>query len=799
MIDELKDSIDYLRAPRDYFWQWAENGDVIEWRTDGVTICYQEVLFVLLKQLRLGSMPRIGPFLLVLYACQHRFGARERYGMLRIFGKFSDRIQEQKLEAVETFLRSIYDLPIELRTGPQRLILLRELFGLHKGAFNEEIFLQSVDELATGRWNTQITEFKEEKTINLLNADIAYFDRLRWQFPTTESLETMIRTGMKTLPPPAEIEVPETILTDLFDQLLEDPRTAGMSRIARNLLPVLNIPMHSLASGDQPIGGISDITNRGSYDKLLLSELAQDELLLTARLVNNEALYFRREEPPQHPERRKIILIDSTIKMWGIPRVFAISAALAFARNSKHADEIDAYVLGADVFEEVTLSEKKGVIHALERLHHGLHAGIALELAISRVGETANEIVLITEEKQLKSPAFHASFDKVRQQLSFLIMLNREGNISFSECTSGRAKLLNEAKLDLVELLFNALPNQPKRVRSMQSAEGLPAFLTKTPLPLLLLKKRIEPGRSAAATNGSDGMVVVTTNQRVLFIRKKGCAMEMLAYIESGSYFFNWSDPYICFILVRADRMAKLYKFDLQQNIVQSRDISLDLTFGRAVFSTEKKLYLFSMDERIIFDCKQMELTERLTVKEFDTKDRMKNVTEDYALPVDPAALEVILKANNPQGATRFDRVYISEAGNLVLGRFMIDFGEYGIRLSPMKASLPGKRSAAPAKDVFFKDTKCKYRTWTWPDGSEAVIDKRGVLHLRSSDPGLAEVSLILVQEVVTACWSSANEVCGNDSFINYELENTIVPPVLFYNSYIQPFINHIISNAAKS
>ena len=76
-------------------------------------------------------------------------------------------------------------------------------------------------------------------------------------------------------------------------------------------------------------GGVADITNRGPLDRLLLSELAHDDLTLAARVALNEALYLRREPPMREPPGALGLLLDSGVRLWGIPRVLATAVALA--------------------------------------------------------------------------------------------------------------------------------------------------------------------------------------------------------------------------------------------------------------------------------------------------------------------------------------------------------------------------------------------------------------------------------------------------------------------------------------
>src|SRR5690349_9429849 len=71
MSNKWKDVIDFFRPPEKYFWQWAENGHVIEWR-DGDTICYRDELMAILKQLEATGWPSFGSILLVISACREK-------------------------------------------------------------------------------------------------------------------------------------------------------------------------------------------------------------------------------------------------------------------------------------------------------------------------------------------------------------------------------------------------------------------------------------------------------------------------------------------------------------------------------------------------------------------------------------------------------------------------------------------------------------------------------------------------------------------------------------------------------
>jgi hypothetical protein len=58
----------------------------------------------------------------------------------------------------------------------------------------------------------------------------------------------------------------------------------------------------------------------------------------------------------------------------------------------------------------------------------------------------------------------------------------------------------------------------------------------------------------------------------------------------------------------------------------------------------------------------------------------------------------------------------------------------------------------------------CTLQVAEWPNGSKAFLDSRGLLHLKSHNPSLAEISLVLADGEVAA-WTSDGYVCGPSFF----------------------------------
>jgi hypothetical protein len=82
-------------------------------------------------------------------------------------------------------------------------------------------------------------------------------------------------------------------------------------------------------------------------------------------------------------------------------------------------------------------------------------------------------------------------------------------------------------------------------------------------------------------------------------------------------------------------------------------------------------------------------------------------------------------------------------------------------------------------------DVGCRLQVATWDDGSRAFLDSRGMLHLKSSDRSIPELTIILHDGVV-AGWCSAGRVFGNEYFIDGRPN---VTPVEIYEQILEPFV----------
>jgi len=83
------------------------------------------------------------------------------------------------------------------------------------------------------------------------------------------------------------------------------------------------------------------------------------------------------------------------------------------------------------------------------------------------------------------------------------------------------------------------------------------------------------------------------------------------------------------------------------------------------------------------------------------------------------------------------------------------------------------------------------FRTKRWADGTRVWVDPRGFLHLQIGNSKRPEVTLVLVLNMPMAAWASDGMCCG-PSYFTKGTGGMLVDASIFYEKYIQPFIEMI-------
>lgn len=804
MISAVKHTIEYFRAPAKYFWQWADAGEVIEWQ-DGTTICYRDDLVFLLRNFYCYKPPSISALLLVLAACNKNFdgcgGKGILSGILQTVESYNHKRPEletmQRLMMHMTkafqFMDIVAALPDELKKGKARLSLMQQVFSPENFSISSPPLNDIADELNSGRVDQFVFRKIFDITTQSFEQDILYLSNAYDKYKNVNALAFRLRTGLSDIPEPVGITLPAETNVDLMAALAQDLHTAGIARLAQHLIAAMNIPMHVQGSSDMPLGGISDITNRGNYDRLLLSELAHEDDLLMARLVNNEALFLKREEPPEDPKLQRTLLLDTTIKMWGVPRVYAVAVALAISQKRRHHELVESYTLYGDTYELADLYTKEGVVTMLSKLDHALQCGSALKRCINETGnETNNEYFFITDESAMESKSFHSAFSTVKDKINYVITVSREGEMRFYGYTKGISKLLSTARLNLDELLFADTSKN-----DMQSVNTkVPKFLDSFPAPLYFPVSRINKSnrKTFGYVDQINGVVGINEVQRVLFWgeNNKG-ARELIDYIEKGRYFFGLQEKKLLFIFVNSEtNNNKLYKINLFNNGVTVLDNIPtmhvnDVGFFGQAFLVFGQVEIFSID-----------YNEGNILSTFSYGKRIPLAQDNPRLNIDIQEVNKVPRYiwNNESILFNIDKVYVNEDGELILGKHILRLSS-SKHISMVNNLLKKDNLFKKAQEIgnityHVRNPQIRFNKWRWKDGSEAVTDSRGLLHLRSSDESIPEITIIMILGKSSACWASDGNVCGSDYFIGVPGTNKVATD-LFYRKYIQAFIDVLV------
>ena len=793
-------SIEYFTAPGNYFWKWADNGDVIEWKANSKTICYKQELIDILSEFEESVAPPLSSVILTIAACKADFGKEETAMLRQLYTDTNlqpSNAHDQVFDKATSFLNMLPHLPVKLRTGKARAHLMHLIFRKPNASGFKPVGLKpALEDFTSGQWQYQYLNEGPDLTWDTYHWHLSYFEEAKRETPLFNNLVTVLQTGLSEVPEPVAIDIPVAASGSLFGQLSQHPELSALARLAERIVPVLNIPMHTRGGGQDPFGGISDITNRGSYDKLLLSELAHDDLTLTARLVNGESLYYRREEPPDKPTQKRVILIDTTLRMWGIPRLFSMASALAFAHNLKGREEVYAYMLEGSSWVAANLSEIKGVQLAMGVLHHALHCGVAINWFFTEEKlDEQDEVVLITDAHSFQNAAFMAAYSPLRNRINYTIIVNRSGEIEFRESYKGKSKTLGSAKLSLQDIL-----KEPERVSNVvQALNG--TFYSQSPRPLLLAKSvNILPLAYHVCVAGA---LVINKNNQVLFFSSssKG-AREIMECIEKGEYkIVDSGGRFNILVLNREKGFLKLYVISKDFEEVHSSDLSSEVVHPQTMHVKDEKFYIRGRDINYTITAGKLTKLDKQSQDDFErTADRI-----DFPPQKNNIYLHQTRRFTNYSPMFRTRNLYINDNNELVFGSYLLTILNYGNSIRFKETTIKPDSSNISADESFYlpqfsQNKKLRFSLRRFKDDSEVQVDPRGLVHLKSADPSLPQVTLVFVSGCNTACWASDGKYCGEHYFHAPHLrQQDEMQAKAFYLKYIQPFIQHIKQHATSN
>lgn len=120
---------------------------------------------------------------------------------------------------------------------------------------------------------------------------------------------------------------------------ISSPAANDIVNFSLELLPSVLETHRAKATGTHAVHGYAGVGNKGSLDSLVLTELAWDENEFARRMVENELLYYTREQAPDEARRLHYLLIDASASMRGDRQVFARGLSIALGKKLQLAGE----------------------------------------------------------------------------------------------------------------------------------------------------------------------------------------------------------------------------------------------------------------------------------------------------------------------------------------------------------------------------------------------------------------------------------------------------------------------------
>lgn len=566
-------TINYGSPPAGHFWQWSADHDAVEWY-DGQTLAMWGELHGLLNFLgEDGGLPPLGAILLLLAACRDEWlglciPLHEKVMRILNAGD-SDSVPPEIKDTLVRGLKVVNDLPKDLRSSlAAKCLLISSLFAGGPYSLPREestLILRELSIHGSKPFHGVAPEMDARtrffRDLRALRTGLARHDGT--------SLESLLRTGLENLtilaaPVPAH-EPGTHDSRNLLDRLATLGGEGGAAAaVARRAIAMMNFPGSFGAPRDLPMGGISDITNRGTVDRLLPGELAWDDLVLAARLVHNEALYFRREIPPLHVAVSHTILLDRGLRLWGTGRIFALGVALGLrhhpAVGGPH-ESFECLAASQEGFTTIDLATPAGVHAALQTLvpaagpDHFLTAW--WEGAAEADEATVTDLSFITAKEHLEVAATRnllgniAAWIHGRSGRFRVLALGRSGDVSVQDWSPGGIRESFKGEIDLDEVLPN--PKAPRIPDLMQPPLRAKPDPLHTLLPIYALDRLpflfpVIPQGSAMLhllplqAEGAD-VIGVSQGRRLMEWPKKGWgARELVAEVPGRQHWMAHDD-----------------------------------------------------------------------------------------------------------------------------------------------------------------------------------------------------------------------------------------------------------------
>jgi hypothetical protein len=787
---------DYLQSYEDYFWEWTTDEDVPDdtgYHENNLVsipkvgaVAYRAYLIEVLKQFQMIGLPFLTPLVLALYATNE--GYLDIKGVKEGIRKHPLAMHEQVKHLIRPafqFLETLKSLPAKYKKGKNRILLLQTVFS---GAFRAvppgqseyiiKFYLRHPQKMSDSARKAELTVSRFSKDLNILAT-------LNERFPSVRTLIEAMK-GFTDIPELEDevVEEETTVETgkDFIQELIEEPKTFQVGSLIKRIWSGLKIPMRHLSPGEQPIGGISDMTNKGEFHRMLLSEFANEDDVFMNRVANNEALYIQREIPPEENIFERIILIDTSLKNWGTPKVLSFASAIAVIKHPKAHSACQVFALGQNIIP-IVLDKVDEVVESLNQVSPVLEVSPALERFFNEEHKEKDlEVFFITHQENLVNPNLQRVIHENRDRLKFLVTTSAEGELNFYKHHKGIRKHIQKIMLPLLELWANP----PKRNREANHQDnGIKTSVPKNyPLLFPTPKDRIK-------TFLYEGDFYILSNRKQLLrtylsdnyynrniyrniSTQKGCEViaEKISVKPKGSFALA-KDKAGDYILAQYQPDKKvLSKLNLTTNKYNEMNLTgqyIPEDFSLIYFN--RNFYLYRSDAVSIF---------KINMEGELAAEPIKNHNEILKTGV---KIDTELHRLNNKGTkilNNFNRVGISNAGELVIDKFalgLVSRNVYSLSRNYNKIQVLAIRN----KNKFMFD-----------DGSEVITDPRGMLTFISSNKNIPVFYMPSTHYGYMAL-ATEKEFAGSEYYLPKNSKLKIREMDEMYREYMDAFIRHVL------
>lgn len=766
---------EYLRSYKNYFWQWEDSLSVAA-IPNGATIAYFAQIEQIIEKLNPNGLPRLGTILLTLVATNPNAEANLEF----ITPYFS---AQQFYQESINFLRLLSKLPPAYREGVGRLSVLQTIFtSLEENPSRISskaasiIFLQ----IKNKHYDIQILNTPNELQNILIFHDIKILAQLSKIFPTEQDILKKMAGLIPILSENKVLELPtsplETVQKDFIQELIETEETFFMGSLVKHIWSGLDIPTHYNLPSEQPLGGISDLTNKGDFDKLLISEFAHDDLTFLSRLANNEALYIQREIPPSNNKVQRIILIDTSIKNWGTPKTIAYSLMIAIAKHPKTVITCVAFAIGENV-KPIFYEDIHALIESNRLVEPCMHAGRGLEVFFKDYKQLLTphtELFFISSQEAVKKPAMQKILNEYAPRIHYWIYTDANGKIALYKGHAALKKHIQDILLPLEKLWANPPKKKYKpKKQTLTDIQRLPILMSNR-----LGNKNICVYEDSVFHIVKDKIVLNLYNATA----QRGWQVSYVdteVYPSHSEIGMDTDGDYILLMFTIQSRKLSLLNLRTHKKIVvEFRDWG-SASYTHFIFVNQSFYFLgVHYYWKINFDG-SIERLQNVPQNLYDThKNKLEKIKTIHSQ-----------QYSNYNILKNIYKVGINEQKNLVINSHEFYLNKGGVIKFDDSKNLK-KQVEAVANE---------YRTiFTFPDGSYLEVLPVGISVLCSANPAIPSIYIPTVIDRALGV-STEDEFAGNDYYYR-DADNLLkISTQAFFEKYIHPFILSILTHHAAT